>query len=53
MRALLNVAKAAVAGVVALKVAQHTETVLAKGGTLAGKAVAAGKRRLKEARARR
>lgn len=50
MKLLLDVAKAAVAGVVAVKVAQNTEALLAKGGTLVGKAVAVGKRRLREAK---
>jgi len=53
MKAIWDVAKATVAAVIAVKVAQNTEALIAKGGALVGKAVATGKRRLREVRAER
>ena len=53
MNALLKVVSAAATAVLAAKVAANTENLIARGGTLAGKALAVGKRRLADVRKER
>ena len=53
MKAVLQAVKAAALGVVVVAAVQNTEKLIAKGGVLAGKAVATARKKLAEVRQER